>query len=309
MYTLTFTVTAAEADARLDAVVALRCPDSTKALIRRAIAASQIVVNDRAASKGDKLHTHDIVTVRQLLALADVRVAPDPAVEVEIVFVDSDLIAVNKPGGMACHPLHPDERGTVANGIAARFPETVEVGDLPLAAGVLHRIDGGTSGVVLVARSQSMFDAMRTQFRTRDVCKSYVALVEGTVTTPGRLEHRLAHQPSFRGRMVDAARLARPDRVMVAVTEYRPLQQIADRTLLEVTIFTGVTHQIRCQLALIGHPVVGDTRYGADAVTGFPRHFLHAQAVTFRHPRSGVVTTLRAPLTPDLQAFLDRGSH
>ena len=118
---------------------------------------------------------------------------------------------MNQPGGMACIPLDADERGTVANALAARFPETAGVGDTPLEAGVLHRIDGGTSGVVLAARSQAVFEAMRRQFRARGVCKEYVALFEGAVTAPGRLEHLLAHQPSFRrAAWVDAARLPVP---------------------------------------------------------------------------------------------------
>ena len=106
--------------------------------------------------------------------------------------------------------------------------------------------------------------------------------------------------------LVDASSLARPGRAMAAVTDYRPVRRVGGCTLLDIVIRTGVTHQIRCQLALAGHPVVGDTRYGAAAVEGFPRHFLHAQAVTFRHPRSGVETTVRAPLTPDLRALLAR---
>ena len=305
MYTLTFSVTAAEVASRFDTAVALHCPASTKTLIRRAIAAGHVTVNGRPAGKGDKLRWGDCVAVHDLCEGAEARVRPDSAMALDLVYTDADLVAVNKPGGMACHPLDVDESGTVANGLVARYPEMVAVGDSLLMAGVLHRLDGGTSGVVLAARSQDVFEALRRQFQAQQVRKRYMALVEGVVATAGCLEHQLAHQPSFRGRMVDAVGVTRPDRVMWAVTEYRPLRRFGSRTLLDITIHTGVTHQIRCQLALAGHPVVGDTRYDAAPVAGFPRHFLHARAISFRHPRTGVETTLHAPLTADLVSLLN----
>lgn len=305
MYTLTFSVTAAEVGARCDAVVALHCPTSTKTLIRRAIAAGKATVNGRPVGKGDKLRWGDHVAVDGLREAAEVCARPDSAMSLDVVYADTDLVAVNKPSGMACHPLDADEMGTVANGLVARYPEMVAVGDSPLTAGVLHRLDGETSGVVLAARSQDAFETLRRQFQAQQVCKRYMALVEGIVVAPARLEHQLAHRPSFRGRMVDAASLAHPDRAMWAVTEYHPVRHIGNRTLLDITIRTGVTHQIRCQLALAGHPVVGDTRYDAAPVAGFYRHFLHAQAISFRHPRTGIETTLHAPLTADLVSFLE----
>jgi 23S rRNA pseudouridine1911/1915/1917 synthase len=276
MYTCPFVISDAETGIRLDAAVHARCPASTRALIRRAIASGGVTVNGRAADKGDKLVAVDAVAVRSLPEASEVRVRADAAVELDVIYEDAALIAVNKPAGLACQPLDPDETGTIANGLVARYSELAVVGDAPLAAGVLHRLDGGTSGVVLAARTPDVYAAIRRQFRDREIIKRYVALVEGDVVGPGRLTHDLAHQPAFRGRMVEAGGVAQPDRVMRAVTEYRPVRRIGTQTLLEVTIRTGVTHQIRCQLALIGHPVVGDVRYGASAVADFNRHFLHA---------------------------------
>ncbi len=304
MYTCLFVISDAATGIRLDAAVHAQCPASTRALIRRAIAAGGVTVNGRAADKGDKLDAGDAVAVRCLPEASEVRVRADAAVALDVIYEDDALIAVNKPAGLACQPLDPDETGTIANGLVARYPELAAIGDAPLAAGVLHRLDGGTSGVVLAARTPDVYTAMRRQFRDREIIKRYVALVDGVVAGPGLLTHDLAHQPAFRGRMVETGGIAQPDRVMRAVTEYRPVRRIEARTLLEVTIRTGVTHQIRCQLALIGHPVVGDLRYGAAAVAGFNRHFLHAQSICFRHPLTGDRGEITAPLPADLQAFL-----
>jgi 23S rRNA pseudouridine1911/1915/1917 synthase len=261
-------------------------------------------LNGRPADKGIKLRVGDEIDVRRLLEAEDVRVAADAGVRVDLIYEDASLLAINKPAGMAVHPLRPEERGTLANALVARWPELAGIGDQPLMAGVVHRIDTDTSGLVLVARTQAAHDGLRAQFRAQSVCKRYLALVEGRVRGAGKLVHDLAHLPSDRGRMVDARGLQTPGRPMHAVTIYEPVRRIGTRSLLEVTIFTGVTHQIRCQLALAGHPIVGDTRYGAQAEPGFDRHFLHAASITFKHPATGAELTLSAPIGPDLKALL-----
>lgn len=300
-----FVVSAGENGGRLDAVVRARFPSSTAALVRRAIEANEIRVADRAAPKGEKVRAGDEVRIGDLLEASDLRVAPNPSLPIEILFADDDLVAVNKPAGMAVHPLRPEETDTLASGLVARFPEIAELGDQPLLAGVAHRIDTDTSGVVLACRTVASWRSVRAQFAAQRVRKTYLALVAGRVDAPGEQTHDLAHQPSFRGRMVDARTLRDADRPMRAVTAYRPLRPVGTWTLLEVTIHTGVTHQIRCQLALAGHPLVGDTLYGGPAIPGFPRQFLHASAVALEHPRTGAPLRIEAPLTGDLRAFLE----
>ncbi len=299
-----FTVTAEEAGQRLDSVLQGRFPSSSRAFCRQALEAGQVQVNGRPCLKGNKLRPGDGVTVERLKEACDNRVRPDAAVPVRIVFADAHLIVANKPAGMPVHPLTSEETGTLMNGLVARYPELAELGDQPLMAGALHRIDTGTSGLVLAARTQAAFGGLRAQFESQAVEKIYLALVEGHVAVPGRLEHDLAHHPAFRGKMVDARSLAAPDRRMRAETAYKPLELAGRNTLLEVTIRTGVTHQIRCQLALGGYPIVNDTLYGAKPVDGCTRHFLHAYEVVFRHPASGQPCRIRAPLTDDFQAYL-----
>ena len=173
-------------------------------------------------------------------------------------------------------------------------------------AGALHRIDTGTSGLVLAARTQAAFDGLRAQFDAQEVEKIYLALVEGHVAVPGRLTHELAHHPALpHCKMVDARSLAAPDRRLRAETAYKPLELVGRCTLLEVTIRTGVTHQIRCQLALGGYPIINDTIYGAKPVEGCTRHFLHAFEVRFKHPAHGQSCCIKAPLTADFESFMN----
>ncbi|MEI6211812.1 MAG: RluA family pseudouridine synthase [bacterium] len=299
-----FTVSSAESGERLDAVVRAHFPQSTAALVRRALEEGTAAVQGRDVAKGGKVCAGEVVVITQLLETSDLRVRPNPALRLEILFQDSDLVAVNKPAGMAVHPLRPEETDTLANALVARFPEIAELGDQPLLAGVAHRIDTDTSGAVLAARTAAAFASLRAQFAARQVRKTYLALVAGIVRQDGELTHDLAHHPTSRGRMVDARSLRVPERPMHAVTAYRVQQRVGENTLLEVTIFTGVTHQIRCQLALIDHPLLGDTLYHGPVVPGFSRHFLHAAAVAFAHPRTGSPVRIEAPLTPDLRKLL-----
>lgn len=299
-----FVILPEEAGKRLDAVVRARFPATTATLAQRAIIAGDVRIEGRGAHKGVKVEAGARVAIARLQEAGDLRVAPNPVLPLEILYADADLVAANKPAGMAVHPLLPEETDTLANALAARYPELAAVGDHPLAGGIAHRIDGGTSGVVLAARHARAFEALRAQFAGRSVRKAYVALVAGAVSEGGELAHDLVHQPWRRGRMVDARRLKNPDRPMRAVTAYRPVRRVGGFTLLDVTIFTGVTHQIRCQLALAGHPIVGDTLYGGPVVPGFDRHFLHAAAIDLAHPCSGAPLRIAAALTGDLRALL-----
>jgi len=300
-----FTATAQESGQRLDQVVHARFPASTRAFCRQAVAGGAVAVNGRPCLKGYKLRAGDAVTVACLKEACDNRVWPDASVRPRIVFEDACLIAADKPAGMPVHPLTSEEHGTLMNGLVARYPELAAVGDQPLMAGALHRIDTGTSGLVLAARTPEAFEALRAQFVAQTVEKVYLALVEGHIAVPGHLAHELAHHPELpHCKMVDACSLASPDRRMRAETAYRPLEWVGRRTLLEVTIRTGVTHQIRCQLALGGWPIVNDTLYGARPVEGCPRHFLHAYEIRFCHPSGGQPCRIQAPPPEDFRSAL-----
>ena len=296
-----------ESGVRLDAALLAAFPSSTRAFCRDAVANGMVTVNGRAARKGDKLRAGDEVHVKELLEADDNKVLPDRSVTLAELFADDALLAYDKPAGMPVQPLTRSETGTLMNGVVAHHPEVASVGDQPLMAGALHRIDAGTSGLVLVARTQQAFDGMRAQFAGQSVEKTYLAMVEGAVAVGGTLEHDLAHTPGlpfckigeWRAMRVTEAERARL-KPLHAVTRYRPIGrsmlQNQELTLLEVTIFTGVTHQIRAQLALAGMHIVNDRLYGAFAVEGEVGHRLHALSAKFRHPVSGDETVIRTQL-------------
>ena len=287
---------------RLDAALLAACPTTTRAFVRDAIARGDILVNGRHAAKGLKLKAGDQIKILKLLEASDNLVRPVTG-RLQSVFEDDALLAFDKPAGQPVQPLSCRETGTLMNAVVASHPECQGIGDQPLMAGALHRIDADTSGLVLVARTTESFDALRAQFSAQQVEKTYLALVEGSVTVGGTLENDLVHDPTLPFcRMIDI-RKARakidPAKALHAVTRFRPIAHTMaeneERTLLEVTIFTGVTHQIRAQLAGAGLHIVNDRLYGAFAVENQTGHCLHALAAKFKHPASGDPTDIRTP--------------
>ena len=304
------TIEIKEGGVRLDAAILNAFPSTTRTFVKDAIAAGNVLIAEasappRTAPKGLKLRSGEAVIIKELLESSDNLVAPESA-PLSIVFEDAALLAFDKPAGMPVQPLTCRETGTLMNGVVARFPECRVLGDSPLMAGALHRIDADTSGLVLVARSVQAFTNLRAQFAEQTVKKTYLALVEGSVAVGGTLENDLIHDPTLPFcRMVDARhnRLTTSQvsrlRSLHAVTRVAPIAHTTieneERTLLEVTIFTGVTHQIRAQLALAGMHIVNDRLYGAFAVENQTGHCLHALAASFTHPVSGDPVEIRTP--------------
>lgn len=294
-----------EGGVRLDAALLHVIPSTTRAFVKEAIAAGNVLVNGRPAAKGLKLRGGETVVVKELLEAADNLVAP-VAGPIACVFEDDAVLAFDKPAGMPVQPLSCRETGTLMNAVVHRHPECRTLGDQPLMAGALHRIDADTSGLVLVARTATAFENLRAQFAAQTVKKTYLALVEGAVAVGGTLENDLVHDPTLPFcRMIDVrhnrltSSLVARLKPLHAVTQFKPIAHTTveneERTLLEVTIYTGVTHQIRAQLALAGYHIVNDRLYGAFAVENQTGHCLHALAAAFAHPVSGDPVEIRTP--------------
>jgi len=301
------TITNDKNGVRLDAVLVGEFPSTTRAFVREAIESGNVMVNGRrCASKGFKVHGGDVIEIKSLIETTDNTVSPNPAIRPDCVFEDDSILAFNKPTGMPVQPLSRNEQTTLMNGVVARYPECTPLGDRPLMAGALHRIDADTSGLVLVARTASAFTNLRAQFSAQTVEKTYLALVEGCVCVGGTLENELVHDPTLPFcRMIDFRhnRLTRAQcanlRPLPARTNFTPIAHTTveneERTLLKVTIFTGVTHQIRAQLSLAGLHIVNDRLYGAFAVEGQSGHCLHALGIKFVHPCSGDPVDIQTP--------------
>lgn len=228
----------------------------------------------------------------------------DPAVAVPVVHADDDVIVVDKPEGLVVHPGPGNLTGTLVHGLLARYPEIAGVGD-PMRPGIVHRLDKGTSGLLVVARSELAYDDLVDQLAAREVHRGYVALVWGHPEAPsGLVDAPIGRSPRDPLRMAVVAD-GKPSRTRYdTVATFRDPVEVARLTC---RLETGRTHQIRVHLQALGHPVVGDPLYGG-VRTGLdlPRPFLHAAHLAFRHPRTGEGLAFDSALPADLQAVLDR---
>jgi 23S rRNA pseudouridine1911/1915/1917 synthase len=271
---------------------------------REMVARGAVLLNGRRGIKGAVVRSGDNVEVEPPSTLAAIE--PDDRNDLELLFEDPALVIMNKPGGIPCHPLRPGERGTVMNAMTARFPETAAVGDKPVEGGLIHRLDNGTSGALMIARTADAFATLRRAIRSGAIKRKYLALVAGNLRTTLNLEAPIAHHPKNPRRMIvvseesEVAKLAaRP-----AITRVEPVRRVGDFSLVAVTPSTGMRHQIRVHLAHAGFPIAGDVLYGgvpSASLTG--RFWLHLAEMEFESPASGV-RKVSAPLPAELAKLL-----
>lgn len=286
---------------RLDQVIHERMPQFSRSRIQEWIRAGRVRVNGAERRASYVIHPDDAIDVEPAEP-PPLRATPED-LPLPILYEDDDLVAIDKPAGMVVHAGAGVHSGTVVNALLHRFESLSSTGG-PLRPGIVHRLDRFTSGVLLAAKNDRAHHALAAQFAGRQVEKIYLALVHGTVKpNTGRIERPITRDPVHRTRMT-----ARLQEGRAARTEYRVLRRFAGFTLLEVRIGTGRTHQIRVHLSTLGHPVVGDTLYGAPArIEGRPplgRFFLHAHRIRFRQPTSGQEIALEAPLPPELESWM-----
>jgi 23S rRNA pseudouridine1911/1915/1917 synthase len=217
-------------------------------------------------------------------------------------------VVIDKMAGMPTAALSPEDRQSLANALVARYPEVAFVGGQPLAAGLLQRLDNETSGLLLAARTESAFAAMKARLDAGEVEKVYLALVAGEPPASGAIDKPIAHHPQDERRMVvvQGKQTATRSRARAALTIFRVLARPAGHALLEVIITRGVRHQIRLHLADAGFPVAGDALYGAPAGRPAPRHFLHASRLTFVEPEVEQRRVVESPLPEELATWLER---
>lgn len=286
-------------------------------LVRTGLAASRrvaqemvergmVLINGRRSKKSEIVGAGDRVEV----AAPDRRAAiePNAGLALEVIHEDAAVIVVNKPGGVPCHPLHAGERDTVMNAVVARFPDTAGAGEKPLEGGLVHRLDNGTSGALLIARSRVAFEKLRDAIRAGRIARRYEALVAGSLEHKIQIDTPIAHHAKNARKMVAGdPSSANPKRAgRAAITLAEPIRRVGEFTLLSVAPKTGSRHQIRVHLASLGHPIVGDTLYGGPAIATLAhgRFWLHLCDVAFDSPAVGHVKAT-APLPPDLKKLID----
>ena len=300
-----------ESGTRFDRVVAGQCPELSRTRVQELIEEGLALLNGKAAKGSHKVRAGDVIEVvaQERPAL---RAEPEN-IPLEVLYEDEDVLAVNKPAGMSVHAGAGSAHGTLVNALLGRGQSLSQGGDA-LRPGIVHRLDKETSGIVLVAKNDFAHARLSEAFRARTIQKIYVALVQGELKEDrGRIDLAIARDPKRRTRMT-AKREGLLANARAARTDWRVLCRIDTATLLEVQLHTGRTHQIRVHFAVLRHPIVGDTLYGATAglhagrakLPALGRNFLHAAKIAFAQPRTGQVIQITAPLPPELHAYLSR---
>ena len=288
---------------RLDRVIAL-LTGLPRSRVAELVAAGDVRVGGTASgTRSRRVAEGEVVEVDLPPDVLEApRPAPDPGVAFDVVDADEHLIVIDKPPGLVVHPGAGNVAGTLVNGVLARFPDVAGVGD-PGRPGVVHRLDRGTSGLLVVARTPAAHASLVAQLRARSVERAYVALAWGSFEAPAGL----IDAPVGRAD-VDRTRMAVSARGRDARTRYRVRRSFTHPTelaLVECRLETGRTHQIRVHLAAIGHPVVGDARYrGVRPSVPLDRPFLHAYRLAFDHPATGARVEHEVALPPDLADVL-----
>jgi 23S rRNA pseudouridine1911/1915/1917 synthase len=263
-------------------------------------------INGRRSRKSEIIATDDVVEVAPTQKYSSIEANRDLAIEV--LHDDGAVVVVNKPGGIPCHPLRAGEHETVMNAVVARFPDAASSGDKPLEGGLVHRLDNGTSGALLIARSRGAFEKLRDAIRAGRIARRYEALVAGALEQKIEIDVPIAHHAKNPRKMVVGDReSSNPKRAgRAAMTIVEPIRRVGEFTLVSVAPRTGSRHQIRVHLADAGHPIVGDTLYGApeSATLAHGRFWLHLCEIAFDSPAVGHVKVV-APIAADLKKLIE----
>jgi 23S rRNA pseudouridine1911/1915/1917 synthase len=286
---------------RLDVFLADKLPGLSRAQVQRIIDGGGVRVGSYARKAGYKLKPGDRVAVAYEIPEPEGVLVPQN-IPIKVIYMDADVIVIDKPAGLVVHPGAGHASGTLANALIYHFPEVALIGSEE-RPGIVHRLDRDTSGVMVVARTPRAFDSLVDQFKRRVVWKTYLGLAWGRVSAPeGKLDWPLGRHPTQGSRISIRARSPKK-----AETFFQVQRMFKDTTLLEIRPVTGRTHQIRVHMAAAGHPIVGDPMYGRKKEPReFPRTFLHAHTLSFVHPGTGERLTFASPLPADLEAVIKR---
>lgn len=303
---VTFVVPLEARHQRLDHFLAAQLPELSRTRIQELIRAGGATMEGQVVRRPSRRLRGGERLQLEIVERPPLEARPEE-IPLRVVYEDDDLVAIDKPAGLVVHAGAGCHAGTLVNALLHRYGQLSTLGG-PLRPGIVHRLDKTTSGILLVAKNDEAHRRLAEQFSQRQVEKHYLALVHGRLSRErGTVSLPVARDRVRRTRMTTRRRQGRP-----ATTEYRVRQTVSGFTLLEAILRTGRTHQIRVHLSAIGHPVVGDTLYGAPRLLRWDnrsqptlnRNFLHAQRLRFRHPRTGEVLEIRVPLPAELEELL-----
>jgi len=300
-----------EGEIRLDRFLAQRLPECSRSYLRKLIEEGQITVGGAPAKASRALRGGERLAVR-LPAAGPAEARPEE-IELEVLFEDESIIVVNKAAGMVVHPAPGHAGGTLVSALLAHCKDLAGIGG-ELRPGIVHRLDAGTSGVMVAAKSDQAHRALAAQFKSRSVGKRYLAAVYGQPDpSEGEIDLAIGRDRRDRKKISASSGSAREAR-----SAYRVLESYGELSLVQVAPQTGRTHQVRVHLAHLGHPIVGDDLYAGARWRGLrsaglraaarrmQRPALHAQTLRFQHPGTGAEVEFEAAVPPDLQDLIDR---
>jgi 23S rRNA pseudouridine1911/1915/1917 synthase len=297
-----------QAGERLDRFLVSHLAELSRSRIQSLVEDGYVQVDGAAMKPSYRVESGDSITV-EIPAAPPAGVEAEP-ISLDVLYEDADIAVINKPAGMIIHPGAGADTGTMVAALLHRFggmPGLSSVGG-PLRPGIVHRLDKGTSGAVVIARTDAAHKTLVEEFRDRMVRKTYVALLHGKIQgEKGTIDLPVARDLHRRSRMTARRREGREAR-----TDWRVRLNLPGFTLVEADLHTGRTHQIRVHFSALGCPVVGDTLYGAprqerigsELLPELGRNFLHAARLVFLHPKTNKEIEVRAPLPPELVAYV-----
>ena len=298
------------AGSRLDIVIAKEYPEYSRTHIKRWIEKGFLTLNGKQVKPRTKIMGNEIVEIR---AEEEELIKDLPEdMDIDIIFEDEDLIVVNKISNLVVHPGAGNKKGTLVNGLLAY---NKNLSFLP-RAGIVHRLDKNTSGLLISAKNESTYINLVRQLKERLISRKYLALVVGEPISGGKIDEALGRHPRYRTKQAVVKKGKN------ALTFYKIVEKYRGYSLLEASLSTGRTHQIRVHFSYLGYPIVGDNTYGGkrkfpagisemtrEKISQFPRQALHASKLQFRHPQTGNMVSLHAPLPRDMSdliSFLKR---
>lgn len=305
---------------RIDKFLMTRVEGATRNKIQQALEEGNITVNGKPVKPNYKIHPADDIIIYDTRRPDITEIIPEE-LPLDIIYEDADLMVINKPAGMVVHPGCGNYSGTLVNGISWYLQQ--QTGNLSVLprVGLVHRIDKDTTGLVVIAKTETAMFKMAAQFKAHTVHRRYVALVWGDVTeNEGTVEAHVGRHQRFRKLF---AAYPEGEHGKEAITHYRVLERFGYVTLLELQLETGRTHQIRVHMSSLGHPLFGDTTYGGDKIvkgtifskykqfvenslTLLPRQALHAKELGFEHPATGEKLMFNSDLPADMQSVISR---
>lgn len=300
-----FVIQAAQEGKRLDQVLTELLEVHSRGRVQSWIDAGQVTLNGKVVAPKQRLWEGDAIHVSVVLAVETEAEGEDIALT--IVHADEAVIVINKPAGLVVHPGAGVRKGTLMNALLYHYPELAHVP----RAGIVHRLDKDTTGLMVVARTVEAHTALVAALQARDVKRTYAAVTQGVMRASGRLDTAMGRHPRNRVKM------AVLDEGKQAITHYQILERFFAHTYIRCDLETGRTHQIRVHMAHLGYPLLGDRLYGASltklkglqpdtitAIQSFPRQALHATELAFAHPTTQAWMTFHAPLPPDMADLL-----